>query len=98
MASDVYPNNGDDSDGESTSNGDGHTLLDNDCAQSKAYTPRPAVRKSKRATAGFHSNPFHLPKSSCNAVSVSADSQVWTNVCTALFTFLFTAVLCGLFR
>ena len=95
MASDKYPNNGD---GESTSNGEGHTLPDNDFAQSKAYTPRPAIRKSKKATAGSHSNPFHLPKSSCNAVSVSADSQVWTNVCGALFTFLFTAVLCGLFR
>ena len=96
--SDVYPNNSDDSDGDSTSNGDGHTLPDNDSAQSKAYTSRPAIRKSKRATAGSHSNPFHLTKSSCNAVSVSADSQVWTNVCTALVTFLFTAVLYGLFR
>ena len=96
--SDVYPNNSDDRDGESTSNGDRHTLPDNDCVQSKACTPRPAVRKGKRATTGSHSNPFHLPKSSCNAVSVSADSQVWTNLCTGLFTFLFTAVLCGLFR
>lgn len=38
-------------------------------------------------TAGTHSNPFNLPKSSCNAVTVSTDmvSQVLTSLGTALF-------------
>lgn len=54
---------------------------------SKACAPKPAVRKSKRVTAGIHSNPFHFPRSACNAVSVSTDmvSQVLTSLGTALF-------------
>lgn len=54
---------------------------------SKDYAPMPAVRKSKRVTAGSHSNPFHLPKSACHAISVSTDmvSQVLTSVGAALF-------------
>lgn len=53
----------------------------------KGSEPIPAIRKSKRTTAGSHSNPFHLPKSTCNAVSVSTDmvSQVLTSLGTALF-------------
>lgn len=52
-----------------------------------AYAPTPAVRKSARGTAGLHSNPFHLPKSTCNAVSVSTDmvSQVLTSLGAVLF-------------
>lgn len=44
----------------------------------KTRAPVPAVRRSKRVTAGTHSNPFHLPKSSCNAITVSTEmvSQV----------------------
>lgn len=40
--------------------------------------PYPAVRKTPRTTAGVHSNPNRLPKSTCNAVSFSPDvlSQV----------------------
>ncbi len=49
--------------------------------------PVPAVRRSKRATAGVHTNPFHAPRSTCNAVNVSTDmvSQVLTSIGTALF-------------
>lgn len=49
--------------------------------------PVPAVRRSKRATAGVHTNPFHAPRSACNAVSVSTDmvSQVLASIGTALF-------------
>ncbi len=49
--------------------------------------PVPAVRRNKRATAGVHTNPFHAPRSACNAVSVSTDmvSQVLTSIGTALF-------------
>ncbi|CAM4557621.1 unnamed protein product [Leuciscus chuanchicus] len=38
----------------------------------------PAVRRTQRTTAGVHSNPNRLPKSTCNAVSFSPDvlSQV----------------------
>ena len=56
-------------------------------ARSKADAPTPAIRKSKRETAGTHPNPFHLPKSACNAVSVSTDmvSQVLTSLGTGLF-------------
>lgn len=40
-----------------------------------------------KATAGAHPNPFHLPKSACNAVTVSTDmvSQVLTSLDAALF-------------
>lgn len=40
--------------------------------------PIPPPRRSPRATAGIHKNPFHLPRSACNAVSISPDvlSQV----------------------
>lgn len=56
-------------------------------ADDEAYAPTPAVRRSKRANAGSHSNPYHLPKSACNAVSVSTEmaSQVLTSLGTALF-------------
>ncbi|ROL47075.1 hypothetical protein DPX16_18873 [Anabarilius grahami] len=49
--------------------------------------PVPAVRRSKRSTAGVHTNPFHAPRSACHAVSVSTDmvSQVLTSIGTALF-------------
>lgn len=49
--------------------------------------PIPAIRKSKRTTAGSHSNPFHLPKSACNAITVSTDmiAQVLTSLGTALY-------------
>ncbi|XP_024117618.1 uncharacterized protein LOC112139155 [Oryzias melastigma] len=49
--------------------------------------PIPAIRKSKRTTAGSHSNPFHLPKSACNAITVTTDmvAQVITSLGTALF-------------
>ncbi|RXN06967.1 Retrovirus-related Pol poly from transposon [Labeo rohita] len=49
--------------------------------------PVPVVRRSKRATAGVHTNPFHAPRSACHAVSVSTDmvSQVLTSIGTALF-------------
>lgn len=39
----------------------------------KAQAPIPAMRRSTRATAGSHSNPFRLPKSSCNTVTVTTD-------------------------
>lgn len=44
----------------------------------KPEVPCPAVRKTQRTNAGVHSNPNHLPKSTCNAVSFSPDvlSQV----------------------
>lgn len=44
----------------------------------KPEVPYPAVRKTPRTTAGVHSNPNRLPKSTCNAVSFSPDvlSQV----------------------
>ncbi len=49
--------------------------------------PVPAVRRSNCATAGIHTNPFHAPRSACNAVSISTDmvSQVLTSIGTALF-------------
>ncbi len=49
--------------------------------------PVPAVHRSKRANAGVHTNPFHAPRSTCNAVNVSTDmvSQVLTSIGTALF-------------
>ncbi len=49
--------------------------------------PIPAVRRSTRVTTGCHSNPFHSPKSACNAVTVSTDTvaQVLTSLGTALF-------------
>lgn len=49
--------------------------------------PVPAVRRSKRATAGVHTNPFRAPRSACHAVSVSTDmvSQVLASLGTALF-------------
>lgn len=77
-----------DSDLHITRNRDGHTSADiSGGGGSKTYVPTPAIRKSKLATAGSHSNPFHLPKSACNAVSVSTDmvSQVLTSLGTALF-------------
>ncbi|XP_051273029.1 uncharacterized protein LOC127373010 [Dicentrarchus labrax] len=44
--------------------------------------PIPPPRRSQRATAGINKNPFHLPMSACNAVSLSPDvfSQVLTSV------------------
>uniref|UniRef100_A0A3P9MIP6 Gypsy retrotransposon integrase-like protein 1 n=1 Tax=Oryzias latipes TaxID=8090 RepID=A0A3P9MIP6_ORYLA len=49
--------------------------------------PVPAPRRSQRATAGLHSNPHHLPRSTCNAISLSPDvlSQLLINVGTAFF-------------
>lgn len=46
--------------------------------RTEASPPTPATRKSRRETAGVHSNPFNLPRSACNAVSFSPDilSQV----------------------
>lgn len=49
-------------------------------AESKTYAPNPAIRQSKPANAGFHSNPFNLPKSAFNAVSIHMVSQVLTNL------------------
>lgn len=44
----------------------------------ESKVPTPVPRRSKRQTAGKHSNPNNLPKSVCNAVSFSPDilSQV----------------------
>ncbi|CAM4690242.1 unnamed protein product [Leuciscus chuanchicus] len=39
----------------------------------KPEVPCPAVRRTQRTTAGVHSNPNRLPKSTCNAVSFSPD-------------------------
>lgn len=33
----------------------------------------PPLKRSSRTTAGIHSNPFHLPRSACNAVTVSKE-------------------------
>ncbi len=57
------------------------------CDRVQREVPVPAVRRSKRATAGVHTNPFHAPRSACNAVSISTDmvSQVLTSIGTALF-------------
>lgn len=46
--------------------------------KAEAGPPTPATRRSRRETAGVHTNPFNLPRSACNAVSFSPDvlSQV----------------------
>lgn len=85
--SDVHPDVSD-TDLPMTRNRNRHALTYTaDGTGNKASAPKPAIRKSKRATAGSHSNPFHLPKSACNAVSVSTDmvSQVLTSLGAALF-------------
>uniref|UniRef100_A0A3B3RLD9 Gypsy retrotransposon integrase-like protein 1 n=1 Tax=Paramormyrops kingsleyae TaxID=1676925 RepID=A0A3B3RLD9_9TELE len=48
--------------------------------------PTPPSRRSQRSTAGRHKNPFSLPRSACNAVSLSPDvlSQVLAGM--VLFT------------
>lgn len=55
--------------------------------RNRADAPTLAITKSKQATAGAHPNPFHLPKSACNAVTVSTDmvSQVLTSLGAVLF-------------
>lgn len=34
---------------------------------------RPPLKRSSRTTAGVHSNPFHLPRSACNVVTMSKE-------------------------
>lgn len=49
--------------------------------------PTPVPRRSKRANAGVHSNPYHVPVSACHAITLSPEvlSQLLTNLGTALF-------------
>lgn len=50
-------------------------------------TPTPVPRRSQRANAGVHSNPYHVPVSACHAITLSPEvlSQLLTNMGTALF-------------
>uniref|UniRef100_A0A669EIZ6 Gypsy retrotransposon integrase-like protein 1 n=1 Tax=Oreochromis niloticus TaxID=8128 RepID=A0A669EIZ6_ORENI len=50
-------------------------------------TPTPVPRRSKRANAGVHSNPYNVPVSACHAITLSPEvlSQLLTNMGTALF-------------
>lgn len=45
------------------------------------------LRRTSRATAGVHTNPFNLPRSTCNAVAVSTEmvSQVLSSISAVLF-------------
>lgn len=49
--------------------------------------PVPTPRRTKRANAGLHSNPFNEPRSACNAVSLSPEvfSQVLTSLGSVFF-------------
>ncbi|XP_028290920.1 uncharacterized protein LOC114454569 [Gouania willdenowi] len=49
--------------------------------------PVPAPRKTLRSNAGVHSNPHHIPRSACNAVSLTPDvlSQLLTNMGAVFF-------------
>lgn len=49
--------------------------------------PVPTPRRTKRANAGLHSNPFNEPRSVCNAVSLSPEvfSQVLTSLGSVFF-------------
>ncbi|XP_056609057.1 uncharacterized protein LOC130426352 [Triplophysa dalaica] len=57
------------------------------CDPVSRKVPVPALRRSRRTTAGAHTNPFHAPRSACHAVSVSTDmvSQMLASIGTALF-------------
>lgn len=78
---DVFPGTtGEHGQSEELETGD---MRNSDCRE----IPVPAVRRSKRSTAGVHTNPFHAPRSACHAVSVSPDmvSQLLTSIGTVLF-------------
>lgn len=49
--------------------------------------PVPAPRRTKKANAGAHSNPHHVPRSACNAISLSPDvlSQLLTSMGAVFF-------------
>ncbi len=49
--------------------------------------PVPTLRRTKRANAGEHSNPFNEPRSACDAVSLSPEvfSQVLTSLRSVFF-------------
>lgn len=46
----------------------------------RVEVPVPHPRRSHRERAGIHRNPFHLPKSSCNAVTLNLDVSSQTLV------------------
>ncbi|KAM9481251.1 uncharacterized protein Hap1MRO34_008996 isoform 1-T4 [Clarias gariepinus] len=53
----------------------------------KVTAPIPAPRRSQRVNAGVHSNPHHIPKSACNAITLSPEvlSQLLTSMGAAFF-------------
>lgn len=53
----------------------------------KVTVPIPTPRRSRRVNAGVHSNPHHVPKSVCNAISLTPDvlSQLLTNMGVTFF-------------
>ena len=63
----------------------------------QVQAPIPALRRSLRTNAGVHLNPRRLPRSACNAITLSPDalSQLLTSMGAVFFRKAVNEVKCG---